>query len=174
MKNALKLFGIIALAALIGLSMTACGGGGDGGDDEDITFEDALEMLVEADPPSHYLTSVGLDEPKWAAIKAAAITGGGTYRGYYYDGDIDVIFTGATIAGYDAVKVWATGVGGMVMNWPAEQSGGGLKAIEYKATGGDNGFLLVHSTGGSNAQLLDGMHLPLGTIYMSFDPDITD
>ena len=31
MKKLLKLFGIIALAAVIGLTMTACGGGDDGG-----------------------------------------------------------------------------------------------------------------------------------------------
>jgi len=32
MKNVFKVFGIIALAAIVGFSMTACGGGGDGGD----------------------------------------------------------------------------------------------------------------------------------------------
>jgi len=34
MKNVIKTFGIIALAAIIGLSMTACGGGGGGGSAE--------------------------------------------------------------------------------------------------------------------------------------------
>jgi hypothetical protein len=33
MKNAIKLFGIVTLAAIIGFSMAACGGGGGGGDD---------------------------------------------------------------------------------------------------------------------------------------------
>jgi hypothetical protein len=36
MKNTIKLFGIIALAAVIGLSFTNCGGGGGGGGDPDI------------------------------------------------------------------------------------------------------------------------------------------
>jgi len=37
MKNVFKLFGVIALAAIIGFSMAACGGGGDDGDGGDNT-----------------------------------------------------------------------------------------------------------------------------------------
>ena len=35
MKNKVKLFGIIAIVAIMGFSMAACGGGGGGGDDGD-------------------------------------------------------------------------------------------------------------------------------------------
>ena len=166
MKNALKLFGIIALAALIGLSMTACGGDGDGGGGND--FNDVLAALTSGDPP--LTTPWGIQPSDWAAIKSAA---GGTYRGYYNDeGDILVFFTGASKGGYNAVKTLAENKG-MEINM-AEQANSTLAAIEYKNPGGGSvpGFLLVYSGGASHPSLLDGIYLPSGTLYMEFDPNI--
>ena len=177
MKNKTKLFGIIAFVVIIIFGMAACGSDGDSGSgsgsgSDEMTFDDVLAMLTPGDPPSAHLTNLGIDPTAWAAIKAAA---GGTYKGYITDGDmeddIDVFFTGATKANYDALKALAQAKG-MEAKTP-EQTDNTLWYIEYvdPATSPTKGFELTYSAGGSNPEFFGEMFIPAGVIYISFDYD---
>lgn len=181
MKNTFKL--IIALVAVIGFSFAACDNGStDSGGDPYVDFNTHVSTLDPSSNPN--LTAYGINGSAWEFIKNTA---GGTYNGYWKDpppndGDTNVIFTGTTKAKYDALKALAVGTYDMepyqpVGKWPGntdELTLNGLTAIMYKEKSGTGGFLLVYSAGGSHALLRDGMPIPSGVIYISFDSDVTD
>ena len=172
-----SIVGIIAIAAMIGFSLAACGDDGGGGN-QYADFNAVIATLTPGDPPNEELTpfnGISLSSI-WSTIKSTA---GGNYRGWGKDGtDLEVIFTGTTKAKYDALKTMATD-GNMVdytsnVFGVSEFTSNGLTGKVYKDDDTVLGFVLVYSSGGSHPNLADGIAIPSGVIYISFDTDVTD
>ena len=81
MKNMYKLLGIIAMAAIIGITMTACEL------EEEPDFLDAITLSTST-PTQAALNAGGINSTEYNAILAAAGEGG--YRGWLIDSDGDL------------------------------------------------------------------------------------
>ncbi|MDR0463764.1 MAG: hypothetical protein LBG94_01460, partial [Treponema sp.] len=120
MKNLFKLFGIIALAAIIGLSMTACDPGGNDNNNNNNNNNNSssgnitVPGLTTGAPTSAMLTSVGISSTTYNGMSnsarsvARALADDPNYSGYVYGEDeygyyLSFYWTNKTIAKYNAL-----------------------------------------------------------------------
>ena len=114
MKNLMKLFGIIALTAIIGFSMTACGD-----DDDDDSGNITVPGLTSGAPTTAMLTNVGISNTTYNGMSdsarsvARALADDSNYSGYVYGEDeygyyLSFYWTNKTIAKYNALVAFLT------------------------------------------------------------------
>ena len=96
MKKSIFLLGIVALAAVIGFSMIACGSSS-----EISVTPDPFKDFKKGEPDTAVLTSVGLDNTMYDAIMAAV--GSDSYQGWM-EGSLHLIWTGKNQADFD--RLW--------------------------------------------------------------------
>ena len=92
MKNLIKIFGIIALVAIIGFSMTAC-------KSESNIPVASLNGFSTSTPPSDKLTAAGLTEAEYKPIVDA---GGSGYQGWR-EGSLELAWTGKNTSDFNNV-----------------------------------------------------------------------
>ena len=109
MKNMLKLLGIAALTAVIGVSMFSCSNSSNPPilppSQEELEFQGMLNTLITTPPDDPTLTAFGLTSAQFNEIRDA---GGGGFKGWKLSGDVgaycfEMIWTERTVGNYSAV-----------------------------------------------------------------------
>jgi hypothetical protein len=157
----------VMLAILLGFALLFGFVSCDNGTTDDDQFSEYLDSLSSGNPSSATLAAVGLTSSKFGNITGAVATG--IYRGYMFDDDDDddlnLIYTGANRADYEAVK--AKVVSELTATAEGEEDDEGFIEIYY-LYGGSNAYgCSIYYTKTAQDEG-DGLIIPAGFLAVRF------